>query len=97
MPRTIQEGTMRIHGSRFGTDSGNALVVALLVLMLFTAAGVTFIAVTKSDLIGKRRLQGVVRGIERDLGVPQGCAIACSAHTGMGKDALRESLFELVA
>jgi hypothetical protein len=49
MPRTIQEGTMRTRDSRFGTDSGNALVVALLVLMLFTAAGVTFIAVTKSE------------------------------------------------
>ncbi len=29
--------------------SGNAMVVALLVLMLFTAAGVTFVAVTKSE------------------------------------------------
>ncbi|HEU4723839.1 MAG TPA: PilX N-terminal domain-containing pilus assembly protein, partial [Candidatus Eisenbacteria bacterium] len=31
------------------SDAGNAMVVALLVLMLFTAAGVTFVAVTKSE------------------------------------------------
>ena len=49
MTRKIQEGTGRTGRSRARAESGNAMVVALLVLMLFTAAGVTFIAVTKSE------------------------------------------------
>ena len=49
MTRRIQEGTTRNRRSGVRADSGNAMVVALLVLMLFTAAGVTFIAVTKSE------------------------------------------------
>src|SRR5574342_58199 len=35
---------IRIHG-----ESGNVMVVALLVLLVLTTAGVTFIAVTKSE------------------------------------------------
>jgi len=49
MKRAIQEGTMRTCSTGVRSDAGNAMVVALLVLMLFTAAGVTFIAVTKSE------------------------------------------------
>jgi PilX N-terminal len=49
MYRDDQGSTMQIRRPRVGNDSGNAMVVALLVLMLFTAAGVTFIAVTKSE------------------------------------------------
>jgi len=49
MTRTTQDGTTRTERPGVRTDSGNAMVVALLVLMLFTAAGVAFIAVTKSE------------------------------------------------
>ncbi|HET9951052.1 MAG TPA: pilus assembly PilX N-terminal domain-containing protein [Candidatus Eisenbacteria bacterium] len=49
MTRAKLEGTTRTERTRVPADSGNAMVVALLVLMLFTAAGVTFVAVTKSE------------------------------------------------
>lgn len=42
-----RKGTLRVTAA--ADASGNAMVVALLVLMLFTAAGVTFVAVTKSE------------------------------------------------
>lgn len=49
MTPTIRLAAMRNRPFGFRGDSGNAMVVALLVLMLFTAAGVTFVAVTKSE------------------------------------------------
>ncbi|MEK7348705.1 MAG: PilX N-terminal domain-containing pilus assembly protein [Candidatus Eisenbacteria bacterium] len=49
MTRMIHPGTGKPRRPRRTSDAGNAMVVALLVLMLFTAAGVTFVAVTKSD------------------------------------------------
>lgn len=45
---TLQPGRNGTTRAAAGA-SGNAMVVALLVLMLFTAAGVTFVAVTKSE------------------------------------------------
>jgi GTP-binding protein len=53
------------------------------------------VVVTKSDLIGKQRLRAVVRDIEKGLGVPEGCAIPCSSHSGEGRHELLQALFEL--
>ncbi len=49
MNRSIQRETGEPRRPRARAEAGNAMVVALLVLMLFTAAGVTFVAVTKSE------------------------------------------------
>ena len=49
--RTRARKIDRMRGARRagGPESGNALVIALLILLLLTTAGVTFIAVTKSE------------------------------------------------
>jgi hypothetical protein len=49
MSHTTQGWTQAPHVPAATGSSGNAMVVALLVLMLMTAAGVTFVAVTKSE------------------------------------------------
>jgi len=49
MTRMIHSRTGDPRRPRRESEAGNAMVVALLVLMLFTAAGVTFVAVTKSE------------------------------------------------
>ncbi|MEK7317023.1 MAG: PilX N-terminal domain-containing pilus assembly protein [Candidatus Eisenbacteria bacterium] len=49
MTRMIDSGVRKSRQRRPASDAGNAMVVALLVLMLMTAAGVTFVAVTKSE------------------------------------------------
>jgi len=49
--RIVSSETQRLAGQRgaWSGDSGNAMVVALLVLMVLTTAGVAYVAVTKSE------------------------------------------------
>ncbi len=54
------------------------------------------VAITKIDLIPKTRRFGVVQAIERQLGVPAGAALGCSAHAGDGIAALASAVRELV-
>jgi GTP-binding protein len=52
------------------------------------------IAVTKSDLVPKNQRLHHLRKIERELGVPEGCAMLVSSKTGEGRDELLQRLTE---
>ncbi|MHB1845101.1 MAG: ribosome biogenesis GTP-binding protein YihA/YsxC [Deltaproteobacteria bacterium] len=53
------------------------------------------IVATKADKVPKNRLHGVVRGIERQLALPAGTALALSSETGHGLGELRQRLMEI--
>ncbi len=53
------------------------------------------LAVTKIDLVPKNRRLTALTAIEKDLGVPSGTAVSCSAKTGEGKDLLVAKLREV--
>ena len=53
------------------------------------------VAVTKIDLVPKNKRVHQIRRIERDLGIPAGDALPCSAKTGEGKKELIARLREL--
>jgi len=53
------------------------------------------VVITKIDLVPKNKRLRVARAIERQLGVPAGSALVCSAETGEGRNELYASLFEL--
>jgi GTP-binding protein len=54
------------------------------------------VAITKIDLVAKNKRLHFVRRIEKDLGIPAGQALLCSARTGEGKKELVTRLLELV-
>jgi hypothetical protein len=75
MKRNDPKGTMPNRRDRVREDAGNAMVVALLVLMLLTAAGVSFVAVTKSEkqiagnqMAGSQAMYAAEAGLSEALG-----------------------------
>jgi GTP-binding protein len=53
------------------------------------------VVITKSDLVPKTRRHHSQSVIETGLGIPHGCALLCSAHTGEGVQELQRVLWQL--